>query len=51
MLEEDLQIVRATLATITGDVREFSHHAAEAIQQAVEKIDHAQYEFAHADDA
>jgi hypothetical protein len=47
ILDEDLQIIRVTLATITGDVRYFSDRAANAIQEALEKLDLAQQEFSH----
>jgi ElaB/YqjD/DUF883 family membrane-anchored ribosome-binding protein len=45
MLDEDLQIVRVTLATILDDVRTFSDQAANAIQEAIERLDRAQSEF------
>lgn len=45
ILDEDLQIIRVTLATITEDVRHFSGRAADAIQEALEKLDVAQREF------
>jgi len=45
MLDEDLQIVRVTLATILDDVRAFSDQAADAIQEAIERLDRAQSEF------
>jgi hypothetical protein len=45
ILDEDLQIIRVTLATITEDVRQFSDCAANAIQEALEKLDRAQWEF------
>ena len=45
VLDEDLQIVRVTLATIAGDVRCFSGRAADAIQEALEKVDVARREF------
>ena len=47
VLDEDLQIIRVTLATITDDVRTFSGRAADAIQEALEKLDFAQQEFSH----
>jgi hypothetical protein len=47
VLDEDLQIIRVTLATITDDVRRFSAGAADAIQEALEKLDQAQWEFSH----
>jgi len=43
-----LQIIRVTLATITDDVRTFSSRAADAIQDALKKLDLAQKEFSHA---
>jgi hypothetical protein len=45
MLDEDLQIVRVTLATILKDVRVFSEQAANTIQEAIERLDRAQSEF------
>ena len=45
ILDEDLQIIRVTLATITQDVRRFSEIAADAIQEALVKLDRAQSEF------
>jgi hypothetical protein len=45
ILDEDLQIVRGTLAAIAGDVRRFSGGAADAIQEALEKLDLARREF------
>jgi len=45
VLDEDLQIVRVTLAAIAGDVRCFSGGAADAIQEALEKLDQARSEF------
>ncbi len=49
-LDEDLQIIRVTLATITDDVRHFSKAAAKAMQEALQKLDLAQREFSHAGD-
>jgi hypothetical protein len=46
-LDEDLQIIRVTLATITDRVRFFSASAADAMQEALEKLDRAQGEFSH----
>ncbi len=48
VLDEDLQIIRVTLATITEDVRHFSNGAATAMQEALKKLDLAQREFSHA---
>ncbi len=45
VLDEDLQIIRVTLATITGDIRGFSERAADAIQEALAKLEVAQREF------
>jgi hypothetical protein len=45
MLDQDLQIVRVTLATISADVRGFSGPAADAIEEALEKLDSAQEAF------
>lgn len=47
ILDEDLQIIRVTLATISADVRHFSAPAADAVQEALEKLDAAQKEFSH----
>ncbi len=44
VLDEDLQIVRATLATIAGDVHHFSGEAGYAIVEALERLNHAQQE-------
>ncbi len=49
-LDEDLQIIRVTLATITEPVRRFSDGAARAMQEALKKLDRAQREFSHAGD-
>ncbi len=46
-MDEDLQIIRVTLATITEEVRGFSGLAADAIQEALERLDFAQREFSH----
>jgi hypothetical protein len=43
-LDEDLQIVRATLATIAGDAHHFSGEAGYAIVEALEKLNYAQEE-------
>ncbi len=48
VLDEDLQIIRVTLATIKDDVRQVSVSAAKAIQDALQKLDLAQEEFSHA---
>jgi len=45
VLDEDLQIVRATLATISGDVSRLSPDAGRAVSDALEKIDEAHAEF------
>jgi hypothetical protein len=45
-LDEDLQIVRATLATIAGDVHHFSGAAGYAVVEALEKLNLAQEEVA-----
>lgn len=44
-LDQDLQIVRATLATISADVHRLSPHAGQAVHDALEKIDEAHAEF------
>jgi hypothetical protein len=46
ILDEDLQIIRVTLATIITDIRQFSSRAADAVQDALAKLDSAQEEFA-----
>ena len=46
LLDEDLQIIRVTLATIVSDVRRFSTGAADAIQAALLNVDQARREFA-----
>jgi hypothetical protein len=46
MLDRDLQIVRVTLAAISPDVRDFSAPAADAIEEALERLDSAQQAFA-----
>ena len=48
ILDEDLQIVRATLATISDDVKRLSPHAGEAVTDALRKIDEAHEEFIRA---
>ena len=45
ILDEDLQIVRVTLATIVADVRIFSEQAADTIEEAIGRLDRAQQEF------
>lgn len=45
VLDEDLQIVRATLAAISGDVRQLSGIAGQAVEEALVKIDQAQQAF------
>jgi hypothetical protein len=44
-LDQDLQIVRATLATISDDVNRLSPDAGRAVFDALEKIDEAHAEF------
>jgi hypothetical protein len=46
ILDEDLQIVRATLEAISEDVRFYSDASALALAQSVEKLALAQAEFA-----
>jgi len=43
-LDEDLQMVRATLATIAGDVHHFSGEAGYAIVEALDRLNYAQEE-------
>ena len=45
VLDEDLQIVRATLASISDDVNRLSPHAGQAVNDALVKIDEAHAEF------
>jgi hypothetical protein len=45
VLDQDLQIVRATLATISEDVNRLSPPAGRAVHDALEKIDQAHAEF------
>jgi hypothetical protein len=45
VLDEDLQIVRATLASITDDLARLSPPASQAVNEAVEKLDQARAEF------
>jgi hypothetical protein len=45
ILNEDIQIVRATLEYIVDDVRTFSKASAEAIEEALGKLDRALREF------
>jgi hypothetical protein len=46
VLDEDLQIIRATLATITGAVHRHSAMAGVALENALAQLDLAQAEFA-----
>ncbi|MEN9662505.1 MAG: hypothetical protein RL324_1454 [Verrucomicrobiota bacterium] len=45
VLDEDLQIIRATLATITGAVHRHSAMAGVALENALAQLDLAQAEF------
>jgi uncharacterized protein YoxC len=45
ILNEDIQIVRATLQAIVGDVRKLSKASADSIQEALGKLDRALKEF------
>lgn len=45
VLDEDLQIVRATLASISSDVQRLSPQAGQAVCDALDKIDEAHAEF------
>ncbi len=45
VLDEDLQIVQATLAAITEDVRRISDPAAELVQEALDRLNRARREF------
>jgi hypothetical protein len=42
ILHEDLQIIRVTLATITGDIHRYCPEAATAIEGALSHLDRAQ---------
>ena len=48
ILDEDLQIVRATLEAISEDVRYYSDASAVALAQSMEQLAIAQAEFARA---
>ena len=48
ILEEDLQIMRFTLAAISDDVRLFSRRSADALENAMEQLAVAHQEFARA---
>ena len=45
ILDEDLQIIRVTLATIADDIRHFSPLAAKAVKTALVHLDEAQKVF------
>ena len=45
VLDEDLQIIRVTLATIADDVHSYSPEAAVAVKTALSQLDHAQQAF------
>ena len=45
ILDEDLQILRVTLATISEDVRHYSAASGDALQEALEKLNQAYQEF------
>ena len=45
ILDEDLQIIRVTFATIADDIRYFSPRAAEAVQTALVHLDEARKVF------
>jgi hypothetical protein len=45
VLDEDLQIVRSTLASIVDDVSSLSAQAGDAVRDALERIDVAHAEF------
>lgn len=49
MLDEDLQIVRATLATLSDDVARICPAAGGAFNDAIEKIEQAHSEILRAD--
>jgi hypothetical protein len=46
ILDEDLQIVRHTLVAISSDVRRYSSKSAQAVEEAVKKLEVAHQEFA-----
>jgi hypothetical protein len=45
VLDEDMQIMRVTLATICPEVRRFSPDSAAALEEAVTKIEQARHAF------
>src|SRR4051812_29586605 len=45
ILDEDLQILRVTLAAISDDVRHYSATSGAALQEALERLNHAYKEF------
>jgi hypothetical protein len=45
ILEEDMQIMRFTLAAISHDVQRYSESSATALAEAAEKLEVAQREF------
>ena len=45
VLDEDLQIIRVTLATIADDVHTYSPEAAVAVKTALSQLDQAQQAF------
>ncbi len=47
VLDEDLQIIRVTLAMIADDVRSYSPEAAVAVKTALTQLDHAQQVFSY----
>lgn len=46
VLDEDLQIVRVTLATLSPEIRRFSEKSEKAVRYALKKIDEARAAFA-----
>ena len=51
VLDEDLQIVRATLASISDDVNRLSPPAGQAVNDALAKIDEAHAQFVRSEKA
>jgi len=47
-VDEDLQIIRVTLATLASEVRSLSQRAADAVEEALAKVDQARKEFSRA---
>ncbi|MBP6307670.1 MAG: hypothetical protein KA334_03035 [Opitutaceae bacterium] len=46
VIDQDLQIMRATLSVLLQDIRHISSQAADSVQNAVVQLDQARREFA-----